>query len=193
MEKMPKLDLEIVWPRLQGFYPYMGKDGGNYTEVILGDGQRLTDPRKTETVLRALARVFALDIKLIQRRARQVLKYGREVPLAFFPDLVLVPMKTREAPFKDAGTVGYVVLCRISHWEPAPEPYRTRIFFEDGAFLDTITIPTTVRRRLAEAQMILEEFRRYYPYFYPTMNCMEETRPTMSLAEKGCRYCISWE
>ncbi|NLC38596.1 MAG: hypothetical protein GX779_04900 [Clostridia bacterium] len=189
MEKMPKLHLETVWPRLQGFYPSMGEDGGNYTEVILENGQRLTDPRKTGTVLRALARVFALDINLVQKRARQVLKYCREVPLAFFPDLVLVPVKTRDAPFKDAGTLGYVVSSRISHWERASKPYGTRIFFADGTFLDTMTIPPTVRRRLAEAQMILEEFRRSHPYFYSNLHGAEGSRFSMFLADKGCKYC----
>lgn len=165
MEKIKRIDWEELWPRLQGLYPFIAEDGGNYTAVLLTEGQELVDTRKTKTVLAHLAGNFALDLALVKARGRKVLGCRREVPLVFLPELVLLPVKRREAPMKDAGSLGYVVLSQIAGWEEVEKPpYRTRIFFHQGTYLEVMTAPKTFRKRVAEAELVLGDYhRRHHP------------------------------
>ncbi|HHY61166.1 MAG TPA: hypothetical protein GX504_11145 [Clostridia bacterium] len=161
MEKNPWLDWEEKWPHLLGFYPFLAEDGGNYTKVMLAHGEQVVERRKTKTVLAHLAGLFALDVGLVKARGRKVLKSRREVPLALVPELVLLPVKRREAPMKDAGTIGYVVMAQVAGWEEAPEPpYRTRIFFQEGSFLDVLTAPATFRKKMADGELVLKDYHR---------------------------------
>lgn len=161
MEKTTSLNWEEIWPRLLGFYPYLAEDGGNYTAIILANGEELEERRKTKTVLAHLARLFSLDVSLVKARGRKVLKSRREVPLALLPELVLLPVKRREAPMKDAGSLGYVVLAQVAGWEEAPEPpFRTRIYFQEGSFLDVLTTPATFRKKIAEGELVLKDYHR---------------------------------
>lgn len=165
MEKTNRIDWEELWPRLVALYPFMAEDGGNYTTVILTEGEELVDTRKTKTVLAHLARNFALDLTLVKARGQKVLRCRREVPLVLLPELVLLPVKRREAPMKDAGSLAYVVLSQVAGWEESGTfPYRTRIVFHGGAFLEVLTTPGTFRKKLAEAELVLGDYhRRHHP------------------------------
>ncbi|NLL17982.1 MAG: hypothetical protein GX262_03030 [Clostridia bacterium] len=165
MEKTKRIDWEELWPRLLGLYPFIAEDGGNYTAVLLTEGEELVDSRKTKTVLAHLARNFALDLTLVKARGQKVLCCRREVPLVLLPELVLLPVKRREAPMKDAGSLGYVVLSQIAGWEEAKDPpYRTRIAFHHGGFMEVLTTPGTFRKKVAEAELVLGDYhRRHHP------------------------------
>lgn len=165
MGETTRIDWEKVWTCLLGFYPLMGLDGGNYTAVLLGEEQEIIDTRKTKTVLAHLARNFALDLGLVKARGRKVLNCRREVPLVFLPELVLLPVKKRKAPMKDAGSLGYVILSQVAGWEGAPEPpFRTRVFFHNDTHLDILTTPVTFRKKVAEAELVLGDYhRRHQP------------------------------
>lgn len=160
-----KIIWEEIWPQLLGFYPFMGEDGGNYTAVLISEDSELIDKRKTGTVLNHLARTFALDLRLVKAKGRQVLRSRREVPLVLLPELVLLPVRKRKAPMKDAGSLGYVILAHVADWDEAPEkPWRTRIFFHDETSLDVLTTVKTFQNKIAEAELVLGEYnRRHQP------------------------------
>ncbi|HHW06262.1 MAG TPA: hypothetical protein GXX34_01795 [Clostridia bacterium] len=191
MEKNTSLNWEENWPSLLGFYPCLAEDGGNYTTVMLAHGGEVLERRKTKTVLAQLARLFALDVALVKARGRKVLKSRREVPLALLPELVLLPVKRREAPMKDAGSIGYVVMSQVAGWEVAPEPpYRTRIFFQEGSFLDVLTAPVTFRKKMAEGELVLKDYHRRHhaplglPGYPVDYGWPPEGRPCFRLRER---------
>lgn len=166
METIKKIDWEKTWPSLLGLYPFMAEDGGNYTRVMLLDTGEIVDTRKTKTVLTHLARNFALDLTLVKARGRKVLHCTREVPLVIMSELVLLPVKRREAPMKDAGSMGYVVLSQIAGWDASPEAsFRTRIFFHNQSYLDTLTSQTTLRKKIAEAEQLLGDYHRRHQLY----------------------------
>ncbi len=169
METTKKIDWEKHWPNLLALYPFLAEDGGNYTRVLLLDEEAMVDTRKTKTVLTHLARNFSLDLTLVKARGRKVLHCSREVPLVIMSELVLLPVKRREPPMKDAGSMGYVVLSQIAGWDDSPEAgFRTRILFHNQNYLDILTSQTTFRKRIAEAEQLLGDYHRRHQLYQGT-------------------------
>lgn len=93
--------IEEIHGQLITFYPVY-TDEGNMTRLIFNvDGQKLvsssTDPRQVESVKRALARCYAVDLQAQACILRE--KYHRRILLHFYlPDgRVFVPFKLRKA------------------------------------------------------------------------------------------------
>ncbi|MFA5535737.1 MAG: hypothetical protein WDA53_01035 [Bacillota bacterium] len=166
METTKKIDWEQNWPNLLALYPFLAEDGGNYTGVMLQYSEGVVDTRKTKTVLTHLAKNFALDLALVKARGRKVLHCSREVPLVIMSELVLLPVKRREPPMKDAGSMGYVVLSQMAGWEDSPRAgYRTRILFHNQSYLDVLTSQATFRKRIAEAEQLLGDYHRRHQLY----------------------------
>lgn len=153
---MEPYNLQEYLPNLLGFFPVTTENGGNDTELWLSDGSKICVPRKTKTVLSDLAKVFAKDICLVKRQAGQVLGYKRDLPLLLTADLVLVPLKVREAEFKDQGTVGYCIYQGVDTVQPLKEgTYRSALVFKNSEVLFTLNTVSKVRQKLSEARELL--------------------------------------
>jgi hypothetical protein len=159
---MEVLKLQELLPRLNGFFPVTGEDGGNYTQLWLNGGEKMELYKKTKTVLTELAKFFAKDVTLIKKQAAGVLGYSKDLPLLLTPQLVLIPVKVREASFKDEGTLGYAIFQNIETVQPVKEGiYKASLAFYDGSSLFTLNTVHKLRQKLNEAvDLIKAENRR---------------------------------
>jgi len=154
-----------VWPEILGFYPVYGSDGGNSTCVLLSDGSRYMDRRKTKTLLHDMAKIFAADLSALRYNYRDFLGRKGLVPLPLHKNLILVPFRVRRVKYKDHGATGYAVLNKIEAVESVSHPNSngamSRISLSGGITLECMEKPVTVNRRLAEAHQVRREYYRF--------------------------------
>lgn len=165
-------EMQKLLPRLNGFIPITGEDGGNYTEFWLHGGERYQSKHKTKTVLAQVARLYAKDIGLVKRQAAAVLGYKKDLPLLITPQLVLIPVKVRKARYKDEGTLAYAFFHSVQGVQPSPvSSYRACLLFSDGTSLLSLNTVARLRQKLNEAlELIKVEEQRLYPLDPPYKN-----------------------
>jgi hypothetical protein len=171
-------NIQEYLPHLLGFFPVTTEQGGNDTELWLRDGRKICVPKKTKTVLKDLAQVFAKDLSLVKRQAGQVLGYKRELPLLLTLDLVLIPVKVREASFKDQGTVGYCFYRGVETVQPLKEGrFKSALIFKNEQVLFTLNTVQKLRQKLSEARELLnyESRRLEWLQFKAISQCAEIT------------------
>ena len=155
---MPRVDIEKIWRTVVFFYPIYDKYGGNSTQILLEDGGKLTDRRKTKTLLAAFARLFAVDLPVLRKKYGELLGRRNFVPLPLHLDFVLVPVRVRRAMSKDQGATGYLVLDKILHYDASPgDGFLCRVAFEGGGELDCLEREGTIRKKVLEGRAVREE------------------------------------
>src|SRR5690554_434677 len=106
---MTTLNFEQNWQKINCLIPVYDEFGGNSTEVWFEGGEKILIPHKTKTVLKNLAKIFAVDISQLKRKYGVLIGKKISTPLAFHPDLILIPIKFRKPYSKDEGATGYIV------------------------------------------------------------------------------------
>lgn len=150
-----RVDLRENLKEINFLGPVDGEQGGNCTLLILSGGQQVVDPRRTKSVLTALGRIYARDLVSLRHEASRVLGRRQEMPLFLGPGVVLVPVRTRRALFKDQGATGYLVLDKVAGLEEIQEgPYRSRVLFCGGGEIKTLYGRKAVGDRLREAREV---------------------------------------
>ncbi|MDS1029670.1 hypothetical protein RDV78_04010 [Bacillota bacterium LX-D] len=137
-------------PRLNGFIPITGEDGGNYTEIWLKGPEKIQISKKSKTVLAHLVRLYAKDLVLVRQQSKRILGYSKDLPLLITHHLVLIPVKVREATYKDEGTLGYVVLQSVDKVRPL-ERGKAKLSFQDGSELLVLNRVQKIRQKMNEA------------------------------------------
>lgn len=157
--EMADINFELEWQNINCLIPTYDQWGGNSTEVWLISGKKVLVPLKTKTVLKKLAKVFAVDI--VQLKRKYGILVGRRVstPLAFHPDLILIPIKMREPFQKDEGAMGYLVHNKVAGCENI-EKTKTLIKFFDNTSLECIQGMTSVNLSIAHGEIIARECRK---------------------------------
>ncbi len=158
-----KIYLRERWRDINYLGPAYGEQGGNSTLFIMSGGSRLLDPRRTRTILSALARVFSRDLVSLREEGGRFLRRKQEVPLVLSPDMILVPIRTRCARCRDDGTTGYLVLDKVSELNEVKEaPYRSKIIFKGGGEIKSLYNLKTVRNRLNESRELKHEKEKLF-------------------------------
>jgi len=146
VESLCSKKIEEVHGQLAAFYPEY-TDQGNVTRVIyMSDGQgkyaRTIDPRQVESVKRALARCYAVDLPAQACLLRE--KYHRRILLHFYlPDgRVFVPFKLRESRISGDACYGYIDIDQVARLVPGNEPY---VKLKNGDGLPLYSNITTAR------------------------------------------------
>ncbi|NLT96454.1 MAG: hypothetical protein GXW85_13175 [Clostridia bacterium] len=156
---MTILNFEQEWQNINCLVPVYDHLGANSTEVWLEGGNKPLIPHKTKTVLKNLAKVFAVDIAQLKRKYGVLIGKKVSTPLAFHPQLILIPVKCREPLAKDEGAVGYIVHNKIKGVSPG-ENKRSVIIFGDGSILECLQGVTSVNLAIAQAEIIARECRK---------------------------------
>ena len=164
---METQSLQQLLPKLMGFFPVTTEYGGNDTELWLSDGAKVWVPKKTKTVLKELAKVFAKDIVLVKGQARHILGYKRELPLLISLNLILVPVKVREARYKDQGTLGYCIYRSVETVQPLKEGgYNSALVFKNSQKVFTLNTVQKLRQKLNEAGELFKYERQRQQWLY---------------------------
>lgn len=151
------------WRQLCCLVPVSTAETGNITEVWLEGGERILEPRRVKTVLKGLARHFAVDLSACRERYAAVDGHKRTVPLVLHPDLVLIAVKSRVPATKDEGATAYVALDKVASCQEfeggeGELGTRSQLVFRDGSVLYCLYSLNTLRSRLNGA----EAARRQY-------------------------------
>ncbi len=102
MGKVEQLRDEVV-----GLRPVY-KDIGNCTEILLKNGEVVQDRRVLNSVLKALAAVYAIDLKAQRRLLREKLRRKGLLPFYLGAGRIFVPLKMRKAVTENDAVYGYV-------------------------------------------------------------------------------------
>lgn len=151
-----KFDFEQCWGQINCLIPITDENGGNITQVYMQNGEKVLIHHRTSTVLKNLAKVFALDLKELKKKYGKLVGRKSSTPLAFHPSLILLPVKVREVLIKDEGSRGYVVSNQIKNILTL-DGKKSRIIFIDGTFLDCLQSANSINLVLAHGRIIARE------------------------------------
>lgn len=154
---MSDLRLENHWKELKCFLPIYDENGGNSTEVWLTGGRKIILPNKTNTVLKNLAKIFALDLPQLKRKYGKLIGRKTSTPLPFHPELILIPFKYREPLSKDEGSWGYAVRKYVSGCTTV-EKNQIQILFLDNSYVHCLQSAVSFNLTLAHADIIAREY-----------------------------------
>jgi len=146
VEALCSKKIEEVHGQLVAFYPEY-TDQGNVTRVIYvsdcqGKYASTIDPRQVESVKRALARCYAVDLPAQAQLLRE--KYHRRILLHFYltDGRVFIPFKLRESRISGDACYGYIDIDQVARLVPGNEPY---VKLKNGVGLSLYSNITTAR------------------------------------------------
>lgn len=138
--------IEEVHGQLIAFYPVYA-DQGNVTRIIYQEPGAVgafsfMDFRQVESVKRALARCYAVDLQAQANILRE--KYQRRILLHFYltDSRVFVPFKLRESRISGDASYGYIDIDRVARLVPGNEPH---VILKTGNRLPLFSNITTAR------------------------------------------------
>lgn len=118
--------IEEIHEQLVAFYPVYGDQGSETRLLYAGNESDAEsegcDQRQVESVKRALARCYAVDLQAQAQLLRE--RYYRKFIMHFYlpHGRVFVPLKMRKLRVQGDATYGYVALDRIERLLPGAEP-----------------------------------------------------------------------
>jgi|GEM_PF-612757 len=180
---MDKLSFEEIWQNINCLVPVYDEAGGNVTQVHMDDGRILTDTRKICTVLRNLAKIFAVDVEAARVKYSKLIDRKISVPIPLHLDLVVVPIKMRKLVAREDGAWGYVVLSKIICYARHPEKADVIQIFFDNGHIDALLLTKSF-------QVILESAKKIYRS-YKKLHLVAVTKHDDEiLKEEFIKYCV---
>lgn len=185
---MSKVEFGKIWPQVMGLVPVYSAGGINGTDILLENSPTLFSPFKTKTLLAQLTRTFLVDLQVARRAFSRVCGRCYAIPVAIRPGLVMLPVRAREARFKDAGTRAYLTKDKIRELLPERTNSRqsgTRIIFHDDT---TLLVPhrwSNIREIMLAAELVEQEAAKIQGYGSSWSNCQVRERPP-ELCSKKC-------
>lgn len=154
-------------------------DGGNACRIYTQQNE-YEDTRSLRWLLSRTASYYGVDVNLIRRQYGKFLNRRLLNPFPLIPDLVLLPVKMREAIIKEDTTIGYINGLQVSRVEPlAQTPYRSAIHFKSGLYLPCINTVETLRGRLLQGEAVHQEHLRRLGYQSPPPPSLENIEITI--------------
>lgn len=127
------------WQLLNFLQPLYMEDGTNGTLVNLGKGNCYQDKRKVKTILKQVAKQFAVDLSAAKANYGRAVGRKDSTPIPMTGSLVLLPVKMRLPVSKDDGSWGYVVLEQIAYYTKVDLlEYKSKVTFKDGSEVFTL-------------------------------------------------------
>ncbi|MBZ4653347.1 MAG: hypothetical protein JG781_686 [Peptococcaceae bacterium] len=160
---MLKQDLAEIWPDILCLIPFYDTNGGNSTQMLLEEGKELVIQRRTKTVVKDLARIFAVDVAAMKERCGPYLGRKSSTPLPLRPDFILLPVKMRVPLAKDEGAWGYVVLQKIEACGKLAEG-QSQIIFRNGTKIKCLQKVSSIRLLMAQAQLLKSQLNHIFYY-----------------------------
>jgi hypothetical protein len=167
------LDLARDWCHINYLQPVYDELGGNSTIINLGSDKAVKDRRTVKTVLKSLAKEFAVDLGQAKKKYGAVVCRRSSAPIPLNSSLVLLPIKMRHSLIKGDGAWGYVVLDKIKDWGEVldegeegaevevierAEEYRSILTFHDGTRLATMVNQVTIYSLIKDGEMARKKY-----------------------------------
>lgn len=117
---------------------------GNATELLLKNGTIILDKRILNSVVKALAATYAMDLKIQRKHLREMLNRKGILPFYLGDGRVFIPLKMRQAVTANDAVYGYIDLNYMS--EPRPKTGKGCVLeLINGIKLQVLSGQTTVR------------------------------------------------
>lgn len=159
---MQKFDFEDSWQEINCLLPLYDKQGVNCTLIKLSPEKEFVDKRTIKSSLKALARSFAIDLEALRKKYGDLVNRKTSIPLPLHPELILVPVKTREPQWTDHGAWGYLVREKIAAYNPdSKHSEKTSITFTDGSKLTVLRSTKSVKSLLNDARILENVYRSH--------------------------------
>ncbi len=155
---------------LKVIMPIMSEEGGNYTELYFDQSCEeeacLRLKKKCSTVISHIAQNIYFDISSFRREYSETFNRKTGMPLALHPGLVLIPLKVREAEYKDQGTVCYVNIIKIKYMKMI-DASKTAIIFHDDMQIDVLqSLDSVVKLKNIASMIRYHHFESYKKYLH---------------------------
>jgi len=134
---------------------------GSATEVLLRNGTILLDKRKISTVIKAVARNYALDLTAQRQVVREYLQRKAVLPFYLSTERVFIPLKMRAAVSPNDSTYGFLDIKYIS--DIVENGKGCRVVLTTGKVIEVLSNKTTVIQNQHLCFKLLER-----------LNCAEE-------------------
>ncbi len=153
--------------------------GGNATRLYTQQ-REYEDTRSLRWLLSRTASYYGVDVALIRQQYGTFLNRRLLNPFPLSPDLVLLPLKMRQALIKEDTTIGYINGRQVAHTEPFLQaPYRSAITFKSGLHLPCMNAIETLRERLLQGDAVHQEYLRRLGYRTPPPPSLHEIEITI--------------
>ena len=138
-----------------GFFPVYLPDIGDATEVWLKDGSRLVLNMSVQTMLQRLADARMINLRVLKKRLQNILQMGYFVPLPLAADIVLMPLKTRNALVRGDSVHGFVNVCALEQMKitEGPKGSTPGLPLTCGRLFPCLTSQKTVNQRIQRAHL----------------------------------------
>ncbi|MHB1126533.1 MAG: hypothetical protein ACYC2T_06180 [Bacillota bacterium] len=195
-----QFELAGNWREMTCLFPVYDSYGGNDTEVWLAGGEKIVLTRKVKSVLRGLARHFAVDLVSLRLKYGEAVGRAYSVPLPLHNDLVLVPVKVREPFAKDQGAWGYLVLNKVLEVTAGEGGNGSLVTFADRSVFSCLVNQDSLRKLLNDARVVEAACRQHQgpakgqgetyaggnPFTWPMVLCVRPCRGCCRDGESGC-------
>ncbi len=139
------------------------QEGKTSTLVLTVKGEH-QDKRSLQWLAGRVADYYGMDLKTLRKQYSPVVGQKHHISVPINPNLVLLPVKLRQAVEPGETTVGYVNFCQVEGVEENQEDslFRCRIKFrgEDTPSLNCLNSYETLRSRMEQGKVALEEYLR---------------------------------
>ncbi len=147
---------------LAAVVPYYSPHGDS-TQLFLTNGEIMTLPLKTATIVRRLAYRQTIDLLALKAKTTKIIQSTIWQPLVLAPDLVLTPLKMRKPKISGDATGGYINFQHILAVNALPNATQLQLT-GDHSILCLWKL-STVQSHLQEAQLLFltEASQPIYP------------------------------
>lgn len=134
-----------------------------YRSAVITSQAAHREPRGVPWLLERLAAFYNLDLSLLRRRCAELLDIKSHISMPLNENLVLVPVKVRQAREQGETTMGYVSMLQVKEITCAKDepPWQTRLLLEGGTQLKAINLESTMKTRMEHGQKVLDAYIKH--------------------------------
>lgn len=140
-----------------------------YTEsdrtIVLTAAAEHFEPRTLTWLVEKIAASYCIDLPVLRRQCREILNIKRYFPLPFCSNLVLLPVKLRQAELTGELTFGFINLHEMESCRALPEsalPRLSKITFHGGNELDTFNSTDVLLKREVHGKKAQDAFKQCF-------------------------------
>ncbi|MDW7673438.1 MAG: hypothetical protein SCK28_02760 [Bacillota bacterium] len=189
------------WRKINYLQPIYDEHGGNSTVIGLMGAEPVLVRRKIKTVLKNLAKAFAVDLSAAKQKYGDLVGRYASAPIPLCAALILMPVKMRKPLVKDDGAWGYVVLEKIDSWQAIAGPSSSNsrkeekcsITFKDGSQVVALAGKSSVYSQFKDGQMVRQKYVELLHPSRPIDDPIREARAYyLRQVQAGCDHnCIA--
>lgn len=99
---------QIKEKSIAALIPCYHNEYGNATEAVFLEEEAVTIPRTVKTVLKNIAKIYAVDLQALRQKYSEILGCSKAIPVPLHSRFILMPVKVRKVVSKNDSSRGYI-------------------------------------------------------------------------------------